>query len=667
MKLYRTLVCFILSLWFWAPAKAQKSYALDSPNSRLSVVISVDDSVRFSLYKDGAEIVSPSKIGLTLQEGEQLFVGTKVAKTIRTSVNTSIPTLCYRKDTVTDRYNELILKFRGNYSVIFRMYDDGMAYRFGLDREGETIIEQETAAYRFPKDYKTYTAYVNNADKKLENQFYTSFENTYTTKTLTELDPNRLKMLPLLIDLEKNGKLCITESDLEDYPGMILNNDPDRPVLEAIHARYPSQCEVDTKKRLYIYVREREEYIARTSASRLFPWRAFIVVDRDEELADNDMVYRLASPCRIEDPSWIKPGKVAWDWWSNWNLYGVDFRAGVNNDTYKYFIDFAAKYGLEYIILDAGWSVYGAGDLMQVVPEIDLEELVAYGNSKNVGLILWAGCNAFEKDMEKAVRHYAEMGIKGFKIDYMNRDDQWMVDFLYRAAKTCADHHMVVDFHGVYKPTGLNRTYPNVLNFEGVWGMEQMKWSSPSSDMVTYDVTIPFIRMLAGPMDYTPGAMRNAGKSNYRPVNSEPMSQGTRCRQLAMYVVFDAPLNMLSDSPSNYLQEKECTEFIADVPTVWDETKILQGKVAEYIVTARKKDSEWYLGAMTDWDARELEVDLSFVGKGDFEIEYFTDGINADRAARDYKKVIAPLPSDRKITLKMAPGGGFAARIYPIK
>ena len=663
MKLH--LVIAIISLWLCFSAKAQKSYALDSPNSRLSVVISVDDSVLFSLYKDGTEIVSPSKIGLTLQEGEQLFVGAKVTKTTRTSVNTSIPTLCYRKDTVTDRYNELSLKFKGDYSVIFRMYDDGMAYRFGLDRKGETIIEQETAAYRFPKDYKTYTAYVNNADKKLENQFYASFENTYTTKTLTELDPNRLKMLPLLIDLEENGKLCITESDLEGYPGMMLNNDPDRPVLEAIHARYPSRCEVDTKKRLYIYVREREEYIARTSASRLFPWRAFIVVDRDEELADNDMVYRLASPCRIEDPSWIKPGKVAWDWWNNWNLYGVDFRAGVNNDTYKYFIDFAAEYGLEYIILDAGWSVYGAGDLMQVVPEIDLEELVAYGNSKNVGLILWAGCNAFEKDMEEAVRHYAEMGIKGFKIDYMNRDDQWMVDFLYRAAKTCADHHMIVDFHGVYKPTGLNRTYPNVLNFEGVWGMEQMKWSAPSSDMVTYDVTIPFIRMLAGPMDYTPGAMRNAGKSNYRPVNSEPMSQGTRCRQLAMYVVFDAPLNMLSDSPSLYRQESECTAFIAGVPTVWDETKILQGKVAEYIVKARKKGSEWYLGAMTDWTARELEVDLSFIGEGAYEIEYFTDGINADRAARDYKKVVAPLPSNRKITLKMAPGGGFAARIYP--
>ena len=375
----------MLSLWLWAPAKAQKSYTLESPNSRLSVVISVDDSVWFSLYKDGAEIVSPSKIGLTLktlQKSEQLFVDAKVAKTVRTSVDTPIPTLCYRKDTVTDRYNELTLKFKGDYSVIFRMYDDGMAYRFGLDRKGETIIEQETAAYRFPKDYKTYTAYVNNADKKLENQFYASFENTYTTKTLTELDPNRLKMLPLLIDLEEKGKLCITESDLEDYPGMMLNNDPGRPTLEAIHARYPSRCDVDTKKRLYIYVREREEYIARTSASRLFPWRAFIVVDRDEELADNDMVYRLASPCRIEDPSWIKPGKVAWDWWNDWNLYGVDFRAGVNNDTYKYFIDFAAEYGLEYIILDAGWSVYGAGDLMQVVPEIDLEELVAYGNSK---------------------------------------------------------------------------------------------------------------------------------------------------------------------------------------------------------------------------------------------------------------------------------------------
>ncbi len=557
------------------------------------------------------EIVSPSKIGLTLktlQESEQLFVGAKVAKTVRTSVDTPIPTLYYRKDTVTDRYNELTLKFKGDYSVTFRMYDDGMAYRFGLGRKGATIIEQETAAYRFPKDYKTYTAYVNNADKKLENQFYASFENTYTTKTLTELDPNRLKMLPLLIDLEEKGKLCITESDLEDYPGMMLNNDPGRPTLEAIHARYPSRCEVDTKKRLYIYVREREEYIARTSVSRLFPWRAFIVVDRDEELANNDMVYRLASPCRIEDPSWIKPGKVAWDWWNNWNLYGVDFRAGVNNDTYKYFIDFTAEYGLEY----TGWSVYGTGDLMQVVPEINLEELVAYGNSKNVGLILWAGCNAFEKDMEKAVRHYAEMGIKGFKIDYMNRDDQWMVDFLYRAAKTCADYHMIVDFHGVYMPTGLNRTYPNVLNFEG--------------------------RMLAGPLDYTPGAMRNAGKSNYRPVNSEPMSQGTRCRQLAMYVVFDAPLNMLSDSPSPYRQESECTAFIASVPTVWDETKILQDKVAEYIITVRKKGSEWYLGAMTDWAARELEVDLSFIGEGAYKIEYFTDGINADHAPETTKR-----------------------------
>ena len=325
--------------------------------------------------------------------------------------------------------------------------------------------------------------------------------------------------------------------------------------------------------------------------------------------------------------------------------------------------DFAAEHGIEYVILDEGWAVNLQADMMQVIPEIDLQELVDYGKSKNVGIILWAGYWAFARDMENVVKHYSDMGVKGFKVDFLDRDDQEMVNFVYEASEVCAKYKMLVDFHGVFKPTGLQRTYPNVLNYEGVNGLEQLKWSPESYDMVTYDVTIPFIRMIAGPMDYTQGAMRNAVKGNYRPVNSEPMSQGTRCRQLATYVIFESPFNMLCDAPSNYRREKECTEFISNIPTIWDETVSLDGKVSEYVAIARRHGNDWYIGALTNWTPRELDLDLSFLGEGDYILELFKDGINADRAARDYKKEVISVPTDRKLKIHMAPGGGYAARI----
>jgi alpha-glucosidase len=383
-------------------------------------------------------------------------------------------------------------------------------------------------------------------------------------------------------------------------------------------------------------------------------------------MADNDMVYRLAAPADMSaDWSWVKPGKVAWDWWNDWNIRGVDFKSGVNNATYKYYIDFAAEYGVEYVILDEGWSVNGAADLFKVVPEIDLQELVTYADSKGVGLILWAGYIAFERDMEEVCRHYSEMGFKGFKIDFMDRADQDVVDFHTRAAETAAKYHMLVDFHGTYKPVGLHRTYPNVINYEGVHGLENMKWSPGSVDQVTYDVTVPYIRMMAGPMDYTQGAMRNATRSSYHPSNSEPMSQGTRCRQLAEYVIFESPLNMLCDSPSNYMKEKECTEYIAAIPTVWDETVGLDGKVGDYIAMARRSGDTWYVGALTDWDERTLVLDLGFLPEGEYSVEIYRDGVKAHRSATDYAKECIDLPADRKLTAVMAPGGGYAARIVP--
>ncbi|WP_418550622.1 glycoside hydrolase family 97 protein [Parabacteroides goldsteinii] len=643
---------------------AQKSYQLQSPDRKLQTVVTVGDNVEFSLTHDGTEVLAPSAISMTLQNGEVLGAKPKVSKVTKGSVDKVIPSPFYKKAEVSDIYNEMTISFRGDYSIAFRLYNDGLAYRFITRKKGEIVVADEAATYNFLTDHKTFSAYVNSTKPTFEEQFSNSFEQPYVNEAITKLNDKRLMILPYLVDLGNGKKLCITEADLEDYPGMFLNNATDKPSLKSVHAPYPKVKQQGGHNRLQMLVKEREDFIAKTKGNRSFPWRVFVVSENDKQLVDCDMVYRLASPSRVSDVSWIKPGKVAWDWWNDWNIYGVDFRAGINNDTYKYYIDFASEHGIEYVILDEGWAVNLEADLLKVIPEIDLPTIVSYAKSKNVDIILWAGFYAFDRDMENVVKHYADMGVKGFKVDFMDRDDQELINFLYRSAETCARYKMLVDFHGICKPTGLQRTYPNVINYEGVNGLEQLKWSPASYDMVTYDVTFPFIRMVAGPVDYTQGAMRNATRANYRPVNSEPMSQGTRCRQLATYVIFESPLNMLCDNPTNYMREKECTEFIANIPTVWNETQVLDAKVSEYIAMARQHDDIWYLGALTNWEPREMELDLSFLGDGDYKLELFKDGINADRAACDYKKEIIPVPADRKLKIKMAPGGGYAAKIY---
>ena len=643
---------------------AQKSYQLQSPDGKLKATLLVGDDIRFSLNHEGTEVLAPSSISMTLQDGTVLGAAPKVSKVLKAYVDKVIPSPIYKKAEVTDIYHEMTVSFRGNYGLVFRLYDDGLAYRFTTKMKNPIIVADEKAEYNFSTDRTTFAPYVNTKKETFEEQYLNSFEQPYVHEAITKLNNKRLMILPFLVELEDGKKLCITESDLEDYPGMFLNNETGKPTLKGVHAPYPKEVRQGGHNQLQMLVKERENYIAKTKGTRSFPWRVFVVSSDDKQLADCDMVYRLAAPNRLDDISWIKPGKVAWDWWNDWNLHGVDFRAGINNDTYKYYIDFASKHGVEYVILDEGWAVNLKADLMQVIPEIDIKELVDYGKSRNVGIILWAGYHAFDRDMEKVTKFYSEMGVKGFKVDFMDRDDQDMINFLYRGAEICAKYKMLVDYHGICKPAGLTRTYPNVINFEGVYGLENMKWAPETTDMVTYDVTVPFIRQVAGPMDYTQGAMRNAVKANYRPVYTEPMSQGTRCRQLATYVIFESPLNMLCDNPSNYEQEKECTAFIAGIPTVWDQTVALDGKISEYIAIVRRHGADWYLGALTNWTPREMTLDLSFLGNGDYKMEIFRDGINADRAALDYKKEIIPVPADRKLTIKMASGGGFAAKIF---
>ncbi len=641
------------------------NYRVTSPDGHISATVMVGEDIRYSVSRNEQTLIAPSTISMNLSDGTVFGQNDKVRKTVRTSFDDTFSTVAYKKAEVRDNYNQILLNFK-EFSLIFRAYDDGVAYRFvsNLDKKKTYEVISEQAEFNFGEDRQAFIPYVNSGAKTVEGQYFNSFENTYTVQNLSQWRKDRLAFLPLVVAADEGVKILITEADLTNYPGMHVIGTEGSNSLKGTFAPYPKVIEQGGHNRLQGMVMERENFIAKASGDEVFPWRVIMVSTSDSQLAVNDMVWKL-SPKQDAgtDYGWVKPGKVAWDWWNDWNLYGVDFKAGINNETYKYYIDFASAHGIAYVILDEGWAVNLQADLFQVIPEIDIQELVDYGKERGVGIILWAGYWAFNRDMEKVCRHYSEMGVKGFKVDFMDRDDQLMVNFHARAAETAARYDLMLDFHGTYKPTGLSRRWPNVVNYEGVHGLEQMKWKPKECDQVTYDVTVPFIRMAAGPMDYTQGAMRNASKSNYRPVYNEPMSQGTRCRQLAEYVVFDSPLNMLCDSPSNYIAEAECTEFIAACPETWDESLGVNGEIGKYITIARRSGDAWYVGALTNWDERDITLDLSFLGEGEWSLDIFQDGPNAEKAARDYVHTTATVPADRKITAHLAPGGGWAAKI----
>jgi alpha-glucosidase len=473
------------------------------------------------------------------------------------------------------------------------------------------------------------------------------------------MSAGRLASLPLLVETS-GPKILITESDLRDYPGMWIKTAGDNN-LSAVFPHYPLESKLKPGSDRNMPVTKYADYLAKTNGTRTFPWRILAIAKTDGDLITNDLVYQLGEELQIEDPAWIKPGKVAWDWWNANNVYGVDFRAGINTETYKYYIDFASQFGIDYVILDEGW--YKLGNLLDVVPEIDVEELVNYGKEKGVGIILWVIWKTLDDQMEEALDQFEAWGVAGIKVDFMQRDDQQIVNYYWKVAEEAAKRKMLVDFHGAYKPAGLRRAYPNVITREGVKGLEHNKWS----DDITpeHNLTLPFIRMVAGPMDYTPGAMVNAQPNNFRVVFNRPMSMTTRTQQVAMYVLYDSPLQMMADSPSNYLKEKETTEFIAQIPTVWEDTRVLDAKTGDYLIVAKKFRDKWYVAAMTDENPREFTIDLSFLNDGNYTADIFEDGINADRYASDYKKASRQVSKDDQLTIKMAPGGGWVAIIKP--
>lgn len=641
---------------FTSLAQKNKSFDVASPNGNVKLHVAVSSKLQWNVQQKDQQVIEPSAISLQLQD-EVLGDNAAITSSKTEKVNASINAINYIKAIVPDEYNQLTLNCKGDYGIIFRVYNDAVAYRFFTKKKDSIIIKNEEANFNFTNDDSAFIPI--QWDYRDGQNFNSSFEALYHHIPLSQFPKDSLAFLPLLVDVGNGKKAAILEADLEDYPGMYLDLNETQKGLKGVYAPYPINAHVVQRN---LIPTKRAGYIAKTNGTRSFPWRVVVISEADKELLNNDIVYKLASAPGIADYSWVKPGQVAWDWWNNWNITGVDFKAGINTETYKYYIDFAAANKLPYIVMDEGWSE--AYDLLTIKPNIDLQGIIDYGKQKNVGVILWATWYNVFRQMDAAFPLYSKMGVKGFKIDFFDRDDQVLVRSTYDIAKKAAENRLMVDYHGIYKPTGLQRTYPNVIGYEGVKGLENFKWAN--EDQPLYTTTIAFIRMMAGPMDYTPGAFRNATQAVFRAINDNPMAKGTRCNQLAEYVVFYAPLQMLSDNPTIYMKEQECTDFITKVPTTFDETVPLNSKVGEYVAIARRKGDEWFVGAMTNWTPRELTLDFSFLPAGKYTAEVFKDGVNADRNATDYKKEIINISAGDKLTVNLAPGGGWAARIVAV-
>ncbi|MBE7173107.1 MAG: glycoside hydrolase family 97 protein [Williamsia sp.] len=641
------MVCFFMLLFAAAHAK---DIQLRSPDSRILVTISTGTDLRWSVEYNGEKLLLPSRLALSFSNGMQPGIQPQVASTKTRAVNSVIEAIVPVKSRlIPDVFNEVRLNCKGNYAVVFRAYNDGVAYRFETAVRDSVLVNAETIEFNFAANNRVVWPIETDPD------YQSHFESLYKDTAIASFTDKQHAALPFLTQTSSGVNMLISESDLYDYPNAFLYGTGGN----AVTARFPKVILESTRRGdRGIRISKLADHIAKTSGTRSFPWRSIAITPDDKGLLETNLTYKLASPNVLTNTGWIKPGKVAWDWWNANNVYGVNFKAGINTDTYKYYVDFAAAYGLEYIILDEGWTRTTL-DLMHANDQLDIKELIRYANTKKVGVILWVLWNGLNENMDAILDQYAAWGAKGIKVDFMARADQYMVNFYERSAVATAKRNLLIDFHGAYKPVGLNRKYPNVINYEGVRGLENDKWSTDITP--THDVTLPFTRMAAGPMDYTPGAMRNAAAGNYHPVFTEPMSQGTRAHQVAMYVLYDAPLQMLSDNPSTYLRDTACTAFMAQIPTVWDTTIALDGKVGQYAVVAKKRGTSWYIGAMTNWSARNLPVSLSFLGNKKYSMQLLKDGINADRVGSDYSLDRQEVTGSQTINLSLSKGGGWCA------
>lgn len=647
MKTYQNIALrLILALFVSSAVKAQKSYVVLSPDKTIRLEVAVAGEITYRVTLDNKELIAPSLVSFKTDADRNS--GWKVVKAKQTAHNEVLrPVVFQKSDTICNHYNQLRLDFGSGLSLEWRAFNNGVAWHWLTDHKGAYKVMDEQALFSFDKKGRSWYPQ--------EDGFFSHNERAYRNYLLDSIDAQKLASLPALFDLG-GTKVLLTESDLFNYAGMWLRG-KGAGQLQAVFPHYPKEKKVTSDRDEK--VEAREDYIATINGPQSFPWRIVMIAREDKDLLTNQLVYQLARPAS-GDYSWVKPGKVQWDWWHYNNLYGVDFRAGINNETYKYYIDFASRYGIEYVLLDEGWC--DTRDLFRQSPGINVEELAEYARNKGVGLILWASWLVLDRQMDTALNQFAKWGIKGIKVDFMQRDDQDMVNYYERVCTEAAARKLLVDFHGAYKPTGWIRTYPNTLTSEGVLGNEISKFA-PAIDP-EHTTTLPFTRMAAGPMDFTPGGMINVQKGAFAAVPAEPMTLGTRCNQMAMYVVYESPLQMLCDIPTHYYREPECMEFLQAVPVQWKTTVPLEAKVGDYVAMARQdRKGDWYIGAMSDWQAREFTVKLDFLPPGNYTMHIWKDGPNADRNAKDFTRETIRVTPDSSVPVKMTRGGGYVARI----
>jgi len=647
-------IIFLLTFGF---THAVNKKEILSPDGKIKLIVEAKEHLSYSVTYENRIILLPSVIDLTLENGTAISGNIEFKKTTTRGNNSVIISPVPEKRTnIPDVYNELVIRFKTPFSVAFRVYNDGVAYRFQSHFKDSIVISRETATFNFPAAHPIYYPEVVKRDNA--DAYHTSFEEPYKFKTLDSLTQNNLCFTPVLVAPAYGPKVIITESDLEDYPGMFITGNGNNS-LTGRFAPYPLEEKVGEGEFPQAIVTKRAEFIAKTKGNRSFPWRVVLIAASDKELPANDLVYRLASPSRVSDVSWIKPGKGTDEWIIGINLFNVPFKSGVNTATYKFYIDFAKRFGFDRIMMDAGWSDYK--DLFKINPAINMDEIAAYANEKNIKLSMWTLAMTLNKQLEPALEQFNKWGVDFIMTDFMDRDDQQMVNFYFRIAEACARHKIMIMYHGAFKPAGFNRTWPNSVTRESVLGSEYNIWSEKATP--EHNVLLPFIRMVSGPMDYEPGILDNATSKTFRPIGDKVMAPGTRCHQAAMFVVYDSPIQIFSGNPSQGLLEPAFMELIGSVPTTWDTTIILDAKVGDYIVTARKKGGDWFVGAMTDWTARELSMDLSFLDDDVYKAVMCEDGVNAERYASDYKLFNKEMKRADPLKIKMAPGGGYLLRL----
>lgn len=630
-------------------SKAPDFITVTSPDGKIKLVVDLKDSVSYSIVHEGEVLVSPSALAMKFEGGRILGVGEASYKVKIGSASESVDAPFYRQNKISVEWNYARVDY-ADWALEFRVYNEGVAWRFETEFESDAVVLDETAQFVFPEDPMAWVPYSRGKD-----QIANSYQSQYTYEKVSRFgSQSNLTFLPVAVKNKSGKTLLICESDLRSYPGMFLEGMEGG--YSATFAKLPDSTYI-TPTRCQLKIATRQDVIARTEGIRSYPWRIVAVAENDIQLPTNDLVYLLGEPRKVGDVSWIKPGLVSWEWWNDCGLTNINFKPGVNTETYKAYIDFAARFNIPYIIIDEGWSA--KDDIMVIKEAVDLKGLIAYGAERNVGIIIWAVANVLDDKLEEACAFYSQMGVKGFKVDFFDRDDQRCVDMVYRLAEAAGTYHLMLDLHGIYKPTGLNRTYPHIVNFEGVFGLEEVKWSNP--DMPLYDVTFPYIRQVQGPVDYTQGAYINSTKEGFEINYHKPMSQGTRAHQVATYVVFDSPLAMLCDTPSHYLADVPCTEFITSIPTVFEQTHIIAGQIGEYIVTTREKDGKWYVGALTNWDEREVIINLSFLEKGkQYTAKLLADAADSSVKPEKYKISTIDVDSASEILVKLAKGGGAA-------